>query len=266
MASAAHPAEVLIDVVLGLITGARHVAVGANSPIPAAAAFLAQHLEPDAPNVSLQQSPENNLWTDGGRELFDSAGQGRIDVFFFSGAQIDGHGNINLNVIGDYINPKARFAGAYGSAYLYFMVPRIILFRTEHSRRTLVEKVDFVSAPGTSPPNVFRRGGPIALVTPLCHFSFDKVPARFRLESVHPGHSVEEVQDNTGFAFDRPERVPVTPAPAPETLALLRGTIAPKLAAIYPKFAAEVFGIGQTHGHAPHPNPPPQGGREGSIS
>ncbi|HML07381.1 MAG TPA: CoA-transferase [Xanthobacteraceae bacterium] len=237
------PEEVLIDVVRRLIAGARHVAVGANSPIPAAAAFLAESLAPDGPDVSLQQSPEHNLWTDGGRELFDSAGQGRIDVFFFSGAQIDGRGNINLNVIGDYAHPKTRFPGAYGSAYLYFMVPRIILFRTEHSRRTLVEMVDFISAPGTSPPNVFRRGGPIALVTPLCHFSFDKARARFRLQSVHPGHSVEEVLDNTGFAFDRFEDVPPTPAPPPDVLNLLRGPVAAKMAAIYPKFAGEVFNI-----------------------
>src|SRR5690349_22753521 len=84
------PEEVLIDVMQRLITGARQIAVGANSPIPAAAAFLAQHLALEVANVSLQQSPEHNLWTYGGRELFDSAGQGRIDVFFFSGAQIDG--------------------------------------------------------------------------------------------------------------------------------------------------------------------------------
>jgi glutaconate CoA-transferase subunit B len=237
------PEEVLIEVVLRLIDGAQHVAVGANSPIPAAAAFLAQLRSPGAPNVSLQQSPDHNLWTDGGRELFDSAGQGRIDVFFFSGAQIDGGGNINLTVIGDYAHPRARFPGAYGSAYLYFMVPKIILFRLEHSRRTLVEKVDFISAPGTSPPNVFRRGGPIALVTPLCHFGFDKTRARFRLESVHPGHTVEDVLDNTGFAFDRPDNVPVTPAPSAEVLTLLRGTVAPQLAPIYPKFAQKVFGI-----------------------
>ena len=237
------PEEVLIEVVRRLLAGARHVAVGANSPIPAAAAFLAQQLSPEGPNVSLQQSPEHNLWTDGGRELFDSAGQGRIDVFFFSGAQIDGSGNINLNVIGDYAHPKARFAGAYGSAYLYFMVPRIILFRMEHSRRTLVEKVDFISAPGTSPPNVFRRGGPVALVTPRCHFSFDKTRGRFRLETVHPGHSVEEVLDTTGFAFDRPETVPFTPAPPAEVLALLREQVAPQVAAIYPKFAERVFDI-----------------------
>jgi glutaconate CoA-transferase, subunit B len=241
------PEELLIEVVRHLIKGAKHVAVGANSPIPAAAAFVAQLISPAVPNVSLQQSPDHNLWTDGGRELFDSAGQGRIDVFFFSGAQIDGRGNINLTVIGDYAHPRTRFPGAYGSAYLYFMVPKIILFRLEHSRRTLVEKVDFISAPGTSPPNVFRRGGPVALVTPLCHFSFDKTRARFRLESVHPGHTIDEVVDNTGFAFDRPTQVPVTPAPSAEMLSLLRGRVAPQLAAIYPKFAEKVFGIPIEH-------------------
>jgi len=237
------PEELLIDVVLRLISGARHIAVGANSPIPAAAAFLAQHLGCGRPYVSLQQSAKHNLFTDGSRELFDAAGQGRIDVFFLSGAQIDGQGNINLVAVGDYARPKARFPGSFGSAYLYFVVPRVILFRTEHSRRALVPKVDFISAPGVSPPNVYRRGGPIALVTPLCHFTFDRARARFRLESVHPGHTVEDVLDGTGFEFDRPADVPVTPAPAPATLRLLRETIAPELWALYPQFGARVFGI-----------------------
>jgi glutaconate CoA-transferase subunit B len=236
------PEEVLIEVVRRLLAGAAHVAVGANSPIPAAAGFLERHLTGGTPLVSLQQSPEHNLWTDGGRELFDAAGQGRIDVFFFSGAQIDGAGNINLVALGDYAHPQRRFAGSYGSAFLYFTVPRIILFRTEHSRRTLVDKVDFISAPGVSPPNIWRRGGPVALVTPLCHFAFDKAEARFRLESVHPGHSIEEVLDQTGFAFDRPDRVPVTVLPAPEILSLLRGKVAREIAPIYPSFAARLEG------------------------
>ncbi|HEV8028258.1 MAG TPA: CoA synthetase, partial [Stellaceae bacterium] len=76
----------LIGAMLRLLDGARHIAVGAHSPVPAAAAFLAQLLSPDGALVSLQQSPEHNVFTDGGRELFDSAGQGRIDVFFLSGA------------------------------------------------------------------------------------------------------------------------------------------------------------------------------------
>jgi glutaconate CoA-transferase, subunit B len=241
--AAIRPEELMIDVMRRLIAGAQRVAVGANSPLPAAAAFLAEMLSPDGPCVFLQQSSEHNIWTDGGRELFDSAGQGRIDVFFFSGAQIDGAANINLNVIGEHEHPRVRFPGAYGSAFLYFMVPRIILFRTEHSRRTLVEKVDFISAPGTSPPHVFRRGGPVALVTPLCLFAFERTRARFRLQSLHPGHSIEEVLDRTGFAFERPDNVPTTPEPPPDVLRLLRSGVAAKLAAVYPKFAASLFGI-----------------------
>jgi glutaconate CoA-transferase, subunit B len=237
------PEEVLIETVRRLLAGARHVAVGANSPIPAAAAFLEQRRAPMV--VSLQQSPEHNLFTDGGRELFDAAAQGRIDVFFFSGAEIDGDGNINLVAVGDYANPKVRFAGSYGSAFLYFAVPRIILFRTEHSRRALVERVSFISAPGTSAPNVWRRGGPVALVTPLCHFAFDAARRRFVLASLHPGHTLEEVRDNTGFAFEAPERIAATPLPDDDTLAALRGPVAGEIAKIYPKFADEIFGIAE---------------------
>src|SRR5690349_16464344 len=239
--------ELLADVICRLIGDARHIAVGAASPIPATAALLARERanlhNANRPYVSLLGSRAHTFFTDGARELFDCAGQGRIDVFFLSGAQIDGQGNINLVAVGDYARPKARFPGSFGSAYLYFVVPRVILFRTEHSRRTLVSKVDFVSAPGVSPPNVYRRGGPVALVTPLCHFAFDKGRSRFRLESVHPGHTVEEVLDNTGFEFARPAAVPVTPAPQPSTLRLLRETLAPELAALYPQFGARVFGI-----------------------
>ena len=111
-------------------------------------------------------------------------------------------------------HPKVRFPGSFGSAYLYFVVPKVILFRTEHSRRTLVPKVDFISAPGGSDDNVYRTGGPIALITNRCLFSLRPDARRFRLASVHPGHTVAEVIENTGFEFDRPADVPVTPAPS----------------------------------------------------
>jgi len=136
-----------------------------------------------------------------------------------------------------------RFPGSFGSAYLYYVVPLVILFRLEHSRRTLVPKVDFISAPGTSPPGVYRPGGPIALITNRCVFAFDRQRARFSLESLHPGHSLDEVLDNTGFDFDRPETVPITPAPEPEHLVLMREIVAPLLAEAYQQFAANVFGV-----------------------
>lgn len=234
--------EFLADVITRVIGNVRHIAVGNASPIPAMAALLARARGVGLPYVSLLQSRKYNFFTDGGRELFDCAGQGRIDVFFLSGGEIDGAGNINLVSIGDYAQPSVRFPGSFGSAHLYYLVPKVVLFRTEHSRRSLVEHVSFVSAPGSNEPNVYRAGGPISLVTNRCLFGFDRDRRRFRLESVHPGHSAAEVAANTGFGFDCPEIVPVTPASSQETLQLLRGTVAPQLAEVYPQFAAHVFG------------------------
>ena len=187
--------------------------------------------------MSLLGSSAQSDFTDGGRELFDRAGQGRIDAFFLGGVQIDGGANINLVGTGPHPAASKRFPGSFGSAYLYFVVPRVILFRVEHTPRTLVRKVDFVSAPGTSPPEVYRPGGPYALVTGRCVFRFEPTSARFRLASLHRGHSLDEVRANTGFDFDCTDDTPETPAPGAETLALIRGPIGTELAEVYPRFA-----------------------------
>jgi glutaconate CoA-transferase subunit B len=235
--------ELLASVVADLIGDVRHVAVGNASPIPATAALLARARGNGQPHVSLLGSPRHTFFTDGGRELFDCAGQGRVDVFFLSGGEIDGEGNVNLVSVGDHDKPRTRFPGSFGSSYLYFVVPKVILFRTEHSKRTLVPKVSFVSAPGGSEHNVHRTGGPTALITNRCLFAFDRSRRRFRLQSVHPGHTLAEVIVNTGFEFERPPEVPITAAPSIETLRLMRQVVAPELAEVYPQFAARVFGI-----------------------
>jgi glutaconate CoA-transferase subunit B len=231
-------AELLVAVIARMLDGLGHVAVGAASPIPGAAAFLAQARAKRAMRVTVLSSESHNDFTDGGRELFDCAAQGRIDAFFLSGGQIDGQANVNLVGCGDYPDLEVRFPGSYGSAYLYFLIPRVILFREEHSARVLVPKVDFISAPGVSQPEVYRPGGPYALVTGKAIFVFDRARGGFRLESVHPGNSVDEVAANTGFAFERSDQVPTTPAPEAETLALIRGPVCAALAEVYPRFAA----------------------------
>lgn len=236
------PEELLIATVADMLQDLRHVAVGASSPMPGAAALLARARSDGGLRVSLLGSEEHNPFTDGGRELFDCAAQGRIDAFFLSGGQIDGQANINLVGIGDYPQTKVRFPGSFGSAYLYFLIPRVILFREEHTARVMVPKVDFVSAPGVSEPDVYRPGGPYALVTGRCVFSFDRAARRFALKSVHPGHTADEVRENTGFDYDVPDGVAETPAPDAVTLDLLRGRVADEIAETYPGFAALVFG------------------------
>jgi glutaconate CoA-transferase subunit B len=192
--------------------------------------------------VSVLGSRDHNFFTDGGRELFDCAAQGRIDAFFLGGGQIDGQANINLVGIPASTAPgdrrmRVRWPGTFGAAQLYFLVPRVILFREEHSPRVLVPRVDFISAPGTSEPNVYRPGGPYALVTGRCVFHFDRARRRFRLTSLHPGHTVEEIVAETGFAFDVPAAVSETPRPEPEALDLVRSRVGREIAEVYPLFA-----------------------------
>jgi glutaconate CoA-transferase subunit B len=238
------PEELLVDVLAGMLHGLAHVAVGAASPIPGAAALLARERSGGRMRVSVLGSERHNPFTDGNVELFDCAAQGRIDAFFLGGGQIDGSANINLVGIGSYPQSEVRWPGTFGSAFMYFMVPRVILFRQEHTPRVLVPAVEFISAPGTSPAKVYRPGGPQALVTGRCVFGFDRERGRFRLHSVHPAHTVDEVLANTAFAFDLPEAVPETPSPSPETLALIRGPVGAMIAESYPRFAAEVLAIG----------------------
>lgn len=207
------------------IAHARHVAVGASSPIPATAAFLAKQGNPSL-RISLLQRRHGNPFTEGSRELFDLAGQGRIDVFFLGGAQIDGAGNVNL------VQAEGRrFPGSFGSAYLYPLVRNVILFREEHSRRVLVPKVEFVSA----------AGRPAALVTGKALFGWN---GRFVLESFHPGESVDSIRAATGFDFDVSPAVGETPVPTQEDLARLRGPVARIIAPEYPQFAKKVWDLG----------------------
>jgi len=217
--------ELLACAIARLIGDAKHVAVGAASPIPAAGVFLKKCSSPGL-RVSLLQKRKGNPFTEGSRELFDLAGQGRIDVFFLGGAQIDGEARINL------VRAEGRrFPGSFGSAFMYQAVRNVILFREEHSRRTLVPKVEFVSA----------TGNPAALLTGKALFSWQKDRRRFRLESIHEG-SEAEVREATGFDFDS-DSAKATQPPSAEELSLLRTGVSRQIAADYPDFAKRIWGI-----------------------
>lgn len=234
--------KLLIAAISRMLAGCRTVAVGNSSPIPGAAAMLARAKGGGAMRVLMLGSRRHNSFTDGGRELFDCAAQGRIDAFFLSGGQIDGEANLNLVGAGEYPRWQQRFPGSFGSAYLYYVIPRVILFREEHTARVLVPKVDFISTPGTSPQGVYRQGGPAALVTGRCVFDFDRARRRFRLASLHPGETADTVRANTGFDYDAPAETVPTPPVTDAELKLLDGQVADEIAETYPRFAATLFG------------------------
>ncbi len=238
--------ELLAYTIARLLKGTDHVAVGASSPIPGFGTLLARHFaqrDGEQMRVSILGSREHNSFTNGGVEIFDMAAQGRIGAFFLGGGQIDGQANINLVGVGDYPQHDVRWPGSFGSAYLYHLVPRVILFREEHTRRVLVPQVSFVSASGPkSGAKHYRPGGPHCLLTDRCLFMFNKQRQRFSLASLHPGHTLEEIKDETGFEFDVPENLKESATPDAETLQLMRTTIREQIAETYPKFASMVAG------------------------
>ncbi|MCW8086549.1 CoA-transferase [Sabulicella glaciei] len=238
-----HKPEELLAVTLARLIRARptrHIAVGAASPIPAAACWLVS--KGGSPvRLSLLHKRSGNPFTEGTRELFDLTGQGRIDLFFLGGGQIDGQANLNLIGTGEWPGREVRFPGSFGSAFMYFMAGRTILFREEHSSRVLVDRVAHISAPGVSEPGVFRRGHAQALVTGRCVFGFDPARGRFTLETLHPGETLENIRAETGFDFDVAPSLGETPAPTAEELALLRGPVCDEMMETYPEFCSRVF-------------------------
>jgi glutaconate CoA-transferase subunit B len=108
---------------------------------------------------------------------------------------------------------------------IYYCARRTVVFRTEHTRRSLVERVDFISAAGSSPANVLRLGNPSKLITPKANFRFDKDEARLRLDSIHPSYTVGEIRENTGFDLSVTEPVVTTPAPTAEELRVLTSVV-----------------------------------------
>src|SRR5688572_10850544 len=198
-------------------------ACGALSQLPAAALLLAKETHaPDAELIILNTvfRPFHTS-----RQFHFLAQRGDLGLFFASGVQIDRHGNYNLHQLGsDPDRPDVRFPGGYGGGLIYYAARRTVVFRTEHTRRSLVERVDYVSAAGSSPPDTLRLGGPSKLITPKATFRFDSEAAVLRLESIHPSHSFDEIRENTGFDLGVSE-APVTAPPSAGELGTLRGVV-----------------------------------------
>ena len=238
--------ELLISQLSDLLVNDKHVAVGAASPIPGAAALLAKEeakLINKRLRVTILHSNKYNNFTDGARELFDCAAQGRIDTFFLGGVQIDGQANINLVGTGSYPKIEKRFPGSFGSALMYFVVPQIILFREEHSPRTLVNQVDFVSAPGVSDENIYRPGGPKYLLTNRALFKFNKNLKKFSLLKLNQNQTIQDIKELTGFKFDISKNISDMLDPDTLRLKILRDKIAPMVSEFYPEFANRIWSV-----------------------
>ena len=141
-------------------------------------------------------------------DFYDLCARGGLDLVYLGCAQVDAQGRTNVSVIGEWKNPKVRLPGGGGAAVMMPTAKRVVTWRTEHSARTLVEKLDFVTAAGNLE----------TVVTPIA--VFQKRAGRLALESWNPLVMLDEIIRRTGFQFDASSAKPTAPITARERAAL----------------------------------------------
>ena len=153
---------------------------------------------------------------------------GRIDVGFLGAAQIDKFGNINTTVIGgDYRNPKVRLPGAGGAPEIAASCREVIVVARQ-SRRSFVERVDFVTSVGygSGPGDRERLGltgaGPKKIITDLGVLEPDPETLEFTLTGLYPGVPTSAAKERTGWDLAIAADPEIILAPTPAELAALR--------------------------------------------
>ena len=199
---------------------------GVNSTMPMLACLMAKRayawdfiyinvaggVDPEPDRVPLSSSDpvlaQNSASIFSNEDFYDLCTRGRMDLCFLGAAQIDGEGRANNSAIGSWHHPKVRLPGGGGGAIMLPTARRSCTWRTEHSPRTLVERLDFVTS----------GGGFQGVVTPIA--VFEKRAGRLALASWHPESSLDEVRARTGFAFEADGAGPTEPMTEAEVAAL----------------------------------------------
>ncbi|MEM3828588.1 MAG: CoA-transferase [Conexivisphaerales archaeon] len=157
---------------------------------------------------------------------FIQAGYG--EYAFLGAAQIDIYGNINTTVIGPYDKPNVRLPGSGGGNDFGSLCWKTIILMKQDKQR-FVKKLDFITTPGyltgkaaREKAGLPRDTGPWRVVTQLGIYGFDDQDKKMTLLSVHPGVSIKDVQENSGFPIKVSKKVDITPEPTNEELKMLR--------------------------------------------
>jgi glutaconate CoA-transferase subunit B len=242
--------ELMICCAARLLEDGSTVAVGTG--VPCAAAMLAQrtgapHLGvffeaggvgPQLPTMPISVGDSRTfhraLMATSMADVMETCQRGLIDYTFLGGAQIDAYGNLNSTLIGtDYSRPRVRLPGSGGANDLASLCWRILVVTT-HDRRRFVEKLDFLTTPGylTGPGAREAAGlppgtGPYRVITDLAVLGYHEQTRRMEVLSLHPGRTLEQVQEATGFALGVRQPLMTTAPPTELELRLLREEVDP---------------------------------------
>ena len=186
----------------------------------AASAYLGTMGDP--PNV------DGALWATRMSNVMALMAQGLVDLGFIGGAEVDRFGNLNTSYVGDPLKPAVKLPGSGGGADIAILSRRWVTLMT-HERRRLVDRVSFVTSPGygDGTPGWRQRngllgGGPVAIITTLCVFRFPPDGGEAFVDTVHPGHTLAEVREATGWSVSIDSDVAETAPPTADELHEIR--------------------------------------------
>lgn len=155
---------------------------------------------------------------------------GLIDVGFLQGAQIDRFGNLNTTVIGDYHRPSVRLPGSGGACEIAILAKRVLVIAPQ-TKRSFPEVIDFITSPGFVDGQESRNKlgmpgqGPAIVITDLGCYEFNA--GEMVLTSLHPGCTVDQVRERTGWKIQVGSDLEITEPPTLEELRLIREELDP---------------------------------------
>ncbi|MGA2534367.1 MAG: CoA-transferase subunit beta [Terracidiphilus sp.] len=152
---------------------------------------------------------------------------GRIDVGFLGAAQLDRFANINTTVVGRYERPKVRLPGAGGAPEISSSAKEVLII-VKHSKRTLVDKVDFLTSVGFLTGGDAREKlglpgkGPVAVITDLCILRPNPESHELEVASIHPRVDRKTIRESTGWEIRFSGECGETEIPTTTELEVLR--------------------------------------------
>lgn len=197
-------------------TGIYEVGVVRDDPAPVPILTMA-----DLPNLS------NATWLCSTSDMMGLLQKGHVDASFIGGAQVDRFGNLNTTCVGDWRSPSTRLPGSGGACDLACLAKRHIIVMA-HQKHRFVRAVDFITSPGYGTGGNWRReqglsgGGPSTVISDKGVLRFDRTTKEMELISIHPGVSLDDVLDATGWDLKIRSPLSITQPPTVGELAALR--------------------------------------------
>jgi len=158
---------------------------------------------------------------------------GKIQVGFLGGAQIDRYGNINTTVVGDYRSPNVRLPGSGGACEIAIHAQRVLLI-AKLDKRAFPEQVDFITSPGSFSKGKTRAQwghpgrGPVKCITNMGILEPDEKTGELVLTAIYPGVTVDQVRANVGWALKVQDPLQGVALPTAHEIKLLREKLDPK--------------------------------------